>query len=38
LIVGTHGLDKKSNKTPRHEIEKAKRSMNKYFKQQKDKR
>ena len=31
LIVGTHGLDKKTNKTPRHEIEKAKRSMNKYF-------
>jgi phage-related protein len=37
LIVGTHGLDKKTNKTPRHEIEKAKRSMNKYFEQKKDK-
>ncbi|MCU0322324.1 MAG: type II toxin-antitoxin system RelE/ParE family toxin [Chitinophagaceae bacterium] len=37
LIVGTHGLDKKTNKTPRQEIEKAKRSMNKYFEQKKDK-
>jgi len=35
LIVGTHGLDKKTNKTSRHEIEKAKRSMNKYFEQKK---
>ena len=37
LIVGTNGLDKKTNKTPKHEIEKAKRSMNKYFEQKKDK-
>jgi phage-related protein len=37
LIVGTHGLDKKSNKTPRNEIEKAKRCMYKYFEQKKDK-
>jgi phage-related protein len=30
-------LDKKTNKTSRHEIEKAKRSMNKYVEQKKDK-
>lgn len=37
LIVGTHGLDKKTNKTPRQEIEKAKRIRKKYFDQKKDK-
>lgn len=37
LIVGIHGLDKKTNKTPRKEIEKAKRMMNKYLDQKKDK-
>lgn len=37
LIIGTHGLDKKTNKTPRQEIEKAKRSMKLYFEQKKDK-
>lgn len=31
LIVGTHGLDKKSNKTPRREIEKVKRIRKLYF-------
>lgn len=33
LIVGTHGFDKKSNKTPRTEIEKAKQSRIKYYEQ-----
>ncbi len=37
LIVGTHGLDKKTNKTPKQEIEKAKRIRNKYFDQKIDK-
>jgi phage-related protein len=36
-LVGTHGLDKKTNKTPRHDIEKSKQIMNKYFEQKKDK-
>lgn len=31
LIMGTHGLDKKSNKTPRKEIKKAERIKKKYF-------
>jgi len=31
LIVGTHGWDKKSNKTPREEIQKAKRVRKHYF-------
>lgn len=33
LIIGTHGIDKKSNKTPRKEIEKAKLVRSKYFEQ-----
>lgn len=37
LIIGTHGLDKKTNKTPRQEIEKAKRSRKNYFEQKQDK-
>lgn len=31
LIIGTHGLDKKTNKTPRSEINKAKKIRQKYF-------
>ena len=31
LIVATHGLDKKTNKTPRREIEKAERIKKNYF-------
>lgn len=31
LIVGTHGLDKKSNKTPKKEIRKAETIKQKYF-------
>ena len=31
LIVVTHGFKKKTNKTPKGEIEKAKRIKNKYF-------
>ena len=31
LIIGTHGLNKKSNKTPRKDIEKVKRIRKKYF-------
>jgi phage-related protein len=32
LIVGTHGLIKKTNKTPKSEIEKAKDIKDRYFK------
>jgi len=32
LVIGTHGLDKKSNKAPKSEIEKAKRIKEIYFK------
>ncbi|RLD17976.1 MAG: type II toxin-antitoxin system RelE/ParE family toxin [Bacteroidetes bacterium] len=31
LIIGTHGFDKKSNKTPRKEIRKAEQIKRKYF-------
>lgn len=31
LIVGTHGFDKKTNKTPAREIEKAARAKQDYF-------
>lgn len=31
LIIGTHGFDKKSNKAPKSEIEKAKRIKENYF-------
>ena len=31
LIVGTHGIDKKSNKTPTKEIRKAEQIKKKYF-------
>ncbi len=31
LIIGTHGLDKKSNKTPRNEINRAKKIRFQYF-------
>lgn len=31
LIVGTHGLDKKTNKTPRKDIQKAESLKRKYF-------
>ena len=38
LIVGTHGIDKKSNKTPKKEIRKAEKIKQLYFKnKQKDK-
>jgi phage-related protein len=33
LIVGTHGYDKKSNKTPRKEIDRAKQVRVKYYEQ-----
>ena len=31
LIIGTHGIDKKSNKTPPKEIKKAEQIKNQYF-------
>ena len=31
LIVSTHGIEKKSNKTPKQEIQKAKKIKQKYF-------
>ena len=31
LILATHGFDKKSNKTPRNEIQKAEKIKKKYF-------
>ncbi|WP_299755321.1 type II toxin-antitoxin system RelE/ParE family toxin [uncultured Pontibacter sp.] len=33
LIVGTHGFDKKTNKTPAKEIKKAERTKQEYFAQ-----
>lgn len=33
LIVGTHGFDKKSNKTPRKEIDQAKQARARYYEQ-----
>ncbi len=33
LVIATHGLDKKSNKTPRSEINKAKRIRQNYFRE-----
>lgn len=35
LIIGTHGIDKKSNKTPSEEIKKAEQIKKKYFKDKK---
>lgn len=37
LIIGTHGVDKKSNKTPKREIEKAEKIKSKYFNSNKKK-
>ncbi len=38
LIIGTHGLDKKTNKTPRKEINKAKTIRSNYFENKKSKK
>lgn len=38
LVICTHGMDKKSNKTPNSEIEKAKRIKDNYFKTKLDKK
>ena len=35
LIVSTHGIDKKTNKTPAKEIQKAERLMREYFEEKK---
>jgi len=37
LVIGPHGFDKKSNKAPKSEIEKAKRIKENYFKKNKKK-
>ena len=38
LIIGSHGLDKKTNKTPRSEITKAKNIRAKYFESKNNKK
>jgi len=36
LVVGTHGIAKKTNKTPNEEIKKAERIKREYFKEKRD--